>query len=114
LQAIYDYLRNTTSEPPAPMKSTAAYSYVTPAMMLEAIELFGWDDFSFVESEERQIDVYTRDLLLKIYYEARNMEFKTETRPGGPENGMPLITRNVFSFFIGLHVLADPVSLLLK
>ena len=55
-------------EPLQPMVSAGAYSYLTPAMMAAAIELFDWDHFRFTDNEQKQIDVHTLDTLFTAYY----------------------------------------------
>ncbi len=77
---------------------------------MAAAELFGWDHFHFTDDEKDLSNQDSLDSLLTSYYKLQSIDFNTSTRPGGPENALPLLKRGVFTVLVGRHILADPVS----
>src|SRR5689334_11379037 len=91
------------------MTPAGAKTYATPEMMVQFKAMLGLDP-GFSRDEAAYLDVYTIDEILTLEYRVWNYETDMGTRDGGPERGMPYITRDSFLTFLAYNAIIHPVG----
>lgn len=91
------------------MNSAGAKTYATPEMMVQFKAMLGLDA-GFSRDEAAYLDVYTIDELLTLEFRVWKYEADMVTRDGGPERGMPYLTRDSFLTFLAYKAILHPVG----